>query len=373
VASKTKILIVGGGIYGLSTAWALNKRGYSVEVFEQGPIPNPKASSYDETRITRHAYGELDGYAQLMPAAFRQWDEMWSYLGVRHFDALPLVILQRRSTPWMDASLDGLDRLGIGYRHLELDEVSQRFPMVARQDLTAAAETDGAGVLFPTRIMTDLLLKLAADGVTFHANCKVDDIDPEAGTIRANGKEYRGDKVVVCAGAWADRIVPQIRGVAVPSRQAILFVAPPAELTQAWHNAPIFIDFSRDGGTYTLPPRPGTRLKVGDHEFTRTGNADGDRLATDEDIARLTVAAGYAYRDFDRYTVLERKACYYTVTEDERFLAQSIGAKGVVLSACSGHGFKLAPLMAEGVAKAIAGETSMADLPDWAAGRSPSP
>jgi glycine/D-amino acid oxidase-like deaminating enzyme len=41
----TKALIVGGGIAGLSTAWALARRGVRVELFEQGPLPNPRASS----------------------------------------------------------------------------------------------------------------------------------------------------------------------------------------------------------------------------------------------------------------------------------------------------------------------------------------
>jgi len=54
-----KALIIGGGIAGLSTAWALARRGVQVELFEQGPLPNPRASSYDEHRIIRHAYGAM--------------------------------------------------------------------------------------------------------------------------------------------------------------------------------------------------------------------------------------------------------------------------------------------------------------------------
>ncbi len=63
----TKALIVGGGIAGLSAAWALARRGVAVELFEQGTLPNPRGSSYDEHRIIRHAYGQMEGYARLMP------------------------------------------------------------------------------------------------------------------------------------------------------------------------------------------------------------------------------------------------------------------------------------------------------------------
>ena len=49
----SKVIVVGGGIAGLSTAWGLRKRGIAVELFEQGPLPNPQASSHDEHRIAR--------------------------------------------------------------------------------------------------------------------------------------------------------------------------------------------------------------------------------------------------------------------------------------------------------------------------------
>jgi glycine/D-amino acid oxidase-like deaminating enzyme len=48
-----RAIIVGGGIMGLCTAWALCRSGHAVVLYEQGPIPNPLASSYDEHRLTR--------------------------------------------------------------------------------------------------------------------------------------------------------------------------------------------------------------------------------------------------------------------------------------------------------------------------------
>lgn len=370
MTSKTdaRILVVGGGIAGLSTAWALSRRGFRVELFEQGQIPNAIASSYDEHRITRHAYGTFDGYARLMPDAFRAYDALWADLGVRHFQPLPVVVLQREEVAWYAASRTGLDGLGIPYRDLSVAEVAERYPMIETDGLTAAFIAEGAGVLFPIRILTDLVVHLAARGVRFHAGSRVEAVDAEAGAVWVNGTRHTGDAVVVAAGAWVDRLVPELRGVAVPSRQAVAFLAPPVELAEAWSRAPVFMDLGLESGTYTLPPLPGTRLKVGDHEFTRAGDPDGSRLASDADVTRLFHAARRAYRGFDRYTVLERKACFYTVTADETFIVRPLGAKGYVLSACSGHGFKFGPLMGEGVAAAIAGERPADGLARWAAG-----
>jgi sarcosine oxidase/sarcosine oxidase subunit beta len=363
-----KALIVGGGIAGLSAAWGLRKRGWQVALFEQGPLPNPKASSYDEHRITRHAYGRMTGYAQLMPAAFRTWEKLWADIGTSHYEPCGAVYVLRHDNGWYDATIASLDAMGIGWRNLPVSELPARFPMVNPKGVGRVVETEGAGMLFPIRILTDLVVLLGRMGVELHAGARVTEVDPEAGTLVADGRVHGGDVVVVAAGAWADRLVPQIKGIAVPSRQACLYLNPPAELAEAWARAPVLLDQAPEGGLYILPPRRGTRLKVGDHLFSRRGDADADRTATEEDLARLWPALRVAFADLDRYTVLEPKACYYTVTEDERFLVRPTGAAGWVISACSGHGFKLGSLIGDGVAAAIAGERPAAGIPAWAAG-----
>lgn len=368
-ANSGRVLVVGGGIAGLCTAWALNRRGFQVDLFEQGPLPNPRASSYDEHRITRHAYGTLDGYAWLMPHAFAAWERLWQDIGARHYDPAPVVYFIREDTPWHAATARSLDALGVEHREIPLADVPGRFPMVEPEGLTRVVETGRGGVLFPIRILTDLVVMLARNGVCFHAGSRVAEVDPDAGRLVTDeGGVYRGDAVVIAAGAWVNKLVPGHAARLVPSRQAVMYVAPPAELARAWADAPVLIDLGQSSGTYTLPPRPGTRLKVGDHEFTRRGDADGDRIATRDDVARLEAAAHLAYRGFGRYAVLERKVCFYTVTHDERFVVEPWGAKALVVSACSGHGFKLGALTGEIAAASVAGEMAPAEATRWAAG-----
>ncbi len=68
-----KILVVGGSIVGLSTAWALVRLGHTPVVYDQGAVPNPMAASYDQHRIIRLAYGERDGYCRMVKPAFQAW------------------------------------------------------------------------------------------------------------------------------------------------------------------------------------------------------------------------------------------------------------------------------------------------------------
>jgi len=65
--------------------------------------------------------------------------------------------------------------------------------------------------------------------------------------------------------------------------------------------------------------------------------------------------ASHALAGFERYLVVERKACFYSVTEDERFVLDRLDERGWVLSACSGHGFKLSAFLGELTADALTG------------------
>lgn len=76
-----------------------------------------------------------------------------------------------------------------------------------------------------------------------------------------------------------------------------------------------------------------------------------------------------AYKDAERYAIIDPKACFYTVTEDESFRALAPGAHGLAVSACSGHGFKLAPLIAAGIVSAALGQKAVDEVATWAAGK----
>ena len=69
--------------------------------------------------------------------------------------------------------------MGIGFRDIPLSRAAQRFPMLNLDTVTRVVETDGAGMLFPSRIVLDLVVFLTGKGVIFHANHLVSEIDAE--------------------------------------------------------------------------------------------------------------------------------------------------------------------------------------------------
>jgi len=362
-------LVVGAGIYGLCTAWSLTKRGWRVTLVDKGPIPNPVSSSYDEHRIIRHAYGAMHGYAMMMPAAFRAWDDLWADLGRDHLEKTTALYCLRLETDWHDHVSRDLDQLGIGYRDIDVSDPSV-FPMISRQDLRRVVETDGSGLLFADRISTDLSAWLArCPAVTLRPNLTIDSIDPTRASARAGAETLSADKMVIATGVWIERLTGPFPERPHPSLQVMLYLTPPSDLAEAWSRSPLIsnrLDHAA-AGTYILPPRRGSRLKIGVHAHSMTGDPDQPWRPTPTLIDHVREAASLTIADFDRYDILEAKACYYSVTPDDHLAVRPMTPQTWLVSACSGHGYKLASLLGQKLAAALDGEGAES-LPTFAAG-----
>ena len=176
------------------------------------------------------------------------------------------------------------------------------------------------------------------------------------------------DVVIVAAGAWVDRLLPSERGRLVPSRQVVVYFRQPEEARAAWSKGPMIIDKTGEVGLYLVPPMQGRGMKVGDHEFSRRGDPDMAREADAGEMAPLLARCSELLRGFDAWRIDRLKVCFYTVTEDERFVVEKRGARGWVMSPCSGHGFKFGALMGRELARTIIDVRDAEAHARWAAG-----
>jgi glycine/D-amino acid oxidase-like deaminating enzyme len=359
-----KIAIVGAGMTGLATAWGLAGRGHEVDLFEQGLLPNPKASSHDSHRLIRYPYGAEAGYARMVVDAYAAWERLWADLGARHYVETGTLCLGE--APWTEHAARVMAAMGRPMDRLGGAEIARRFPIFPKT-IGGGLWVPSGGVLLADRILDDLTRYLAG-AVGLHPETPVRAVDPERGRLTlGDGTMVGADLVIVAAGPWIGRLVPRLLDRAVPSRQVAVYLEPPAALADFWKSAPLVIDIDATRGFYAVPPVAGTTLKLGDHTFSRTGDPDDDRVSTEAEIIATLDACRTRLVDFDRYRVLRGKVCYYTVEAQEKFIMERIGPAALALSPCSGHGFKFGPLIGSRVAEAV--ETgAFAALATWARG-----
>src|SRR5262245_6320483 len=125
------ILVIGGGVFGLTAALELRRRGHRVTLADSGPIPSPLAASTDVSKVVRTDYGRDILYTELMEHAlprWREWNERWKQKLYHETGFLILSSDPMARNSFELSSYETLRRRG--YELERLDEVSipMRFP-----------------------------------------------------------------------------------------------------------------------------------------------------------------------------------------------------------------------------------------------------
>jgi glycine/D-amino acid oxidase-like deaminating enzyme len=366
-----RVIVIGGGIMGLCSAWALRRAGHEPVLYEQGLMPNPLASSCDEHRLTRFTYGAMTGYARMVHEAHAAWDRLWADLGQSHFQPTGTLIVARDDDGWVRASERCLEAMGLPLEIWSPDALATRLPYLRFAGAHFALFTPTGGVLFAERILRGLARWLGERGVDVRTGTPVIEVDTDRAAVRtAAGRRERGDAVLVAAGPWTPRLLPALRDRVTPSRQVALYLEPPPDLLAAWRAAPMVLDQieAARGGFYAVPPVAGTRLKVGDHAFSLRGQPDLERAPSEPERAQALALAQTRLVEFERYRVRDARTCFYSVAEGERFIIEPYG-RAWVLAGFSGHGFKFGAVIGETIAEALTGRRPPEAVSAWAAGQ----
>ena len=350
-----RVLVVGGGIVGLCTAWALARAEHRVELFDQGGLPNPQSASNDQQRLISPFYPDQPGYCRLVDDAFAAWERIWEALGRRHYAETGALAISARVDDWTDRARRTMDLVDLPYERYDGAEVARRWPFLLTRANYAIRSRHG-GVLFAERIMTDLIALLAGLQVQRHANSAVTAVDGARGNITLkDGTTKTADAVVVAAGPWLARLVPDYRERVTSVRNVSLYLDPPLRLLATWATAPSIIDCGGAGDIYAVPPVGGTNLKFGIGAHKRAGDPDRDRGLAGDETTQLMGHLRSVIADLGTYRVKTLRSCFYAMARDDRFILERRDRLWIV-SACSGHGFKFGALAGEMIAAAVTEE-----------------
>ena len=106
------IVIVGAGVFGVTAALELRRRGWRVTMVDPGPVPRPAAASTDISKVVRMDYGADELYTAMGEAALYGWivERAWG---------APL------SSGRLPAAHDGEDAAG-GFEHESFELLRRR-------------------------------------------------------------------------------------------------------------------------------------------------------------------------------------------------------------------------------------------------------
>lgn len=369
-----KVIIVGGGIMGLSAAWALRRAGAAVTLIEQGSLPNPLGSSVDQHRLIRYPYGAQAGYTRMVRHAYHAWDRVWRDLKMTLYAETGTLVLSGAGDDWTAQCAAVLAEEEVEQLAFDAATVAGRYPMLNEAGLQDAFYCPSGGLLFAEAIVAALTTHLRDRGVKIATGQTVTAVNPEAGTVTLGDRgALQADRVLVTAGPWTSKLLPDLADVSRPSRQVVVYLQPPADLGTAWYSAPMLLEIGQTRGFYVVPPRitrdgMRTGLKIGDHRFGPTADPSRGREPTQDEIAGIIDNARHRIANLDDYKVAQAKTCFYDVEAEERFQFRQLGPRAFAFCGTSGHGFKFGPLVGELIGDVLMDKADAATTAQWLGG-----
>ena len=344
--------VVGLGAMGSAALWQLAARGVRAVGLDRYEPPHAHGSTHGHTRIIREAYFEHPLYVPLVQRAYGLWDALERWSGAELFRSTGGLMLGPAEGTLVRGALQSAREHRLRYELVDAGEVRRRFPALTPPAGDMGVIEPRAGVLFPERGVRAMLDAARAAGAEVRTGSQVTGWRAHADgvTVTTAAGDVRAARLILAAGAWMPRLVPEMAHALSPMRQLGHWFVPiaHAELFRADRLPVMLWEHAPDRFFYSLPD-VGEGLKASIHHEGRLVDPDDERdpvtAAETEDVrglVRRLMPDGAG-------PVRETSTCLYTNTPDGHFAigAHPAHANVFIASPCSGHGFKFAPAIGE--------------------------
>lgn len=353
-------IVAGLGAHGSAAAYHLAKRGQSVLGFDRFARGHTLASFGGLSRIIRLSYYEHASYVPLLRRAWDLWRELERESGETLLTQTGGLYMGPPEGELVSGSLTSARAHDLAHEVLNSAELRRRYPMFNIDPDWVGIFDEQAGWLAPERAVETHLRLAERHGATLRFEEPIERFEPDGEGVRVTSARgtYRARRLVIAAGSWLPRLLPQLAPHLWVERNVLFWFEPQGEL-DAFARLPVYIVEDTDRMYYGFPYDPGTGLKMAGLHFgdrVDPDTVDREPRAKDEDRIRAWLRRRMPIGNGERRRA---QVCLYTNSPDGHFIIDREGPV-TYASACSGHGFKFASAVGEILADlAISGRSSL--------------
>lgn len=351
-------LIIGAGIFGITTAVELYKRNYSVAVLNPNQIPHPLASSTDISKIVRMEYGSDALYMDMAAKCIPIWHDWNDLFGEKLYHEVGFMLACRESMEsekhtFEKSSFDNLISRGYKPQRMKENAVAERFPAFKKDVYVDGFYHSKAGYAESGRVVGKLTDYARQLGVFVFEGQTAQELIPEKGKITAvktkEGETFKAGHIIVCAGAHTSYLLPELRPFMRVTGHPVFHIKPSQPELFEFPNISVFAADTSNTGWYGFPlhPKEGV-VKIANHGVGLTLHPEKDeRIVTEADIFDLRKFLGGTFPILADDPIVYTRRCVYCDTLDGDFWIDNhpeirnltVGTGG------SGHGFKMGPVL----------------------------
>jgi len=349
---KFHTIVAGLGAMGSAALYHLSSRGVKVAGFDRFDPPHTMGSSHGETRMIREAYYEHTGYVPLVQRAYVLWHELAKRAGEPIIRETGGVFAGPPNAELVPGMLRTAREHGIPVEALTHARATVQFPWIHFEKNWQIAREPRAGFVYPERCIAAHLKLAAEQGAEIHADEPILgwEADRTGVTVRTARWEHHADRLILATGAWMIDTLAELGVPAVVERQPLFWFSPrPSAATPSTVWA---LEFEKGKLLYGFPAtEAGIKVAIHYGGVQRTTPDEIDRTLHERDVQLLRRHAE-AYLPDLLGDLAQAEVCMYTNTPDLHFIfdAHPRHDNVLVVSACSGHGFKFSSAIGEAAA-----------------------
>jgi len=356
------ILVVGAGVFGVTAALELARRGHDVRLTDPGPLPHPEASSTDISKIVRLDYGSEAHWTELAELARERWLE-WNveFDEILFYEVGMACLTARTMAPggFEHDSFELLTDRGWPLRRLDADAIASQMPAFGSEHYVDGYFNPFAGWTPSRRVIELLLGRATRAGVGIEPGCRSTELITRGGRVTGvlddRGREHAADLVLVAAGAWTPILVPELDSrMSCVGQPVVHLQADNVELLRPPHFAVWTSDIGTTGW-YGFPATEDGVVKIGNHGPGRRLRATDKKTLDRKQIEDCRQFLKACLPAIATAPVVDERLCLYCDTFDHAFwIDHHPQREGLFVAAGgSGHGFKFAPVLGEIIADVV--------------------
>jgi sarcosine oxidase len=337
---------------GSATLFHLARRGVRVLGLERYDLLHEYGSSHGLTRIIRLAYWEHPGYVALLRRSYQLWRELERLSGERLLHITGSIDGGPANGPVFSGALRSSQQHGLPYEVMDGTELSRRFPGYRLpREIQCLYQPEG-GFLLPERCNLAHINAALAAGAQVRYREPVIEWGVTGGHcwVRSLRGRHEAGRLVIAAGPWASKLVPELAELAVPERQVLAWLQTSRPERFTPEVFPVFYIELEEGRYYGFPSFLVPGFKFGRYHH-RQERVDPDRMNREPDSEDERLLRMFAERYFPDAAgpTLMLKTCLFTNSPDEHFILDlHPNTPEVALAAgFSGHGYKFCSVVGE--------------------------
>jgi sarcosine oxidase len=296
--------------------------------------------------MIRTAYFEGPWYVPLLQEAFPLWRELEASTHTSLLAMTGALMLGEPSSELVRGVLDSARRHNLEVEHLAADDVRRRSPAHVIDDRVVGVVDAAAGYVRPEAAVGAML-------------SLVPRVERETTVTSIDDVLTRFEAVVVAAGSWTSELVDWIPLRVERQVMTWFAIKRDTDLLQAERFPPFIRQMPEGDFVYGFPTVDGKTIKVARHHEGTPDDPEPVRHFVRDCMLGISTE------------IVRSVSCLYTNTPDGHFVIDFAPGdqRMLVISACSGHGFKFAPIVGDIAADLILEGKTRRDISRFSATR----